>query len=147
MEQLQFDWINRILRAQKQMVEAYNHKIAAAAGRLGLTKPEADVLLCLANNPDCRNARDVVACRGFSKTYVSRAVDLLSARGYLAAEPCAADRRLQNLHICPAAAEAIRLLRHVQQGCFQQLMAGVPETEMEACQRLFARVMENIKLL
>lgn len=77
MDQIQFDQITQFLRLQKQIMESYDSYLSAAARRIGLTKPEADILLFLANNPQFHTARDVVALRGFSKTYVSKAVDLL----------------------------------------------------------------------
>ena len=144
MEQLHLDWISHILQVQKRTIEGYNRCITAAARRAGLTKPEADVLLFLANNPACRTARDVVACRGFSKTYVSRAVEQLAARGYVAVETSAADRRLQYLRLTESVAQPVGLLRRAQTAYFQKLLSGVSDGEITRLLRLFEQIQTNL---
>ena len=72
-------------------------RITAAAEEQGLTKPEADVLLFLANNPGRDTARDVAELRGLPKSQVSGAVELLAARGLLRRLPDQADRRVVHL--------------------------------------------------
>ena len=129
MEARPFDTLSAILRMQKRIVEAYQSHIAEAAGRVGLTKPEADVLLFLSNNPQYTAARDVVRCRGFSKTYVSRAVEKLIARGLLRSEVSAGDRRLQNLSLTAAAADPVCRLQQAQLAFFNRLSAGVTSRE------------------
>ena len=145
MTDAQFDQISAVLRLQKQVLNAYDACIAAAAQRTGLTKAEADVMLFLANNPQHTAARDVVRYRGFSKTYVSRAVEQLAARGMLVVEPSPADRRLQNLHLTAAAAEPVRRLRRVQLDFFARLNEDLPPEDVAAAQRLLRRIDANLR--
>ena len=63
----------------------------------GLSRAEVDVLLFLQNNPGCNTAREVVELRGMAKSGVSKAVDALVRRGYLAAAPDGRDRRVVRL--------------------------------------------------
>lgn len=136
----QFDQISGVLRLQKQVLLAYDACIAEAAERAGLTKAEADVLLFLSNNPQYNAARDVVRHRGFSKTYVSRAVEQLASRGMLVVEPSPADRRLQNLRLTPAVVEPVRRLRRAQLEFFTRLTEGLPQDDVAACHRVLARI-------
>lgn len=147
MAQLPLDQINGFLRLEKYVVSRYNHSIAQAAERLGITKPEADVLLFLANNPQHNTARDVVRYRGFSKTYVSRAVEQLMARELVSAESSEADRRLQYLHPTARSSMAVCALRRAQADFFARLCEGVTAEEAAALERLFTRVEDNLRRL
>ena len=141
----QFDRISGVLRLQKQVLEAYDDCIARAAARMGLGKAEADVLLFLHNNPQYSTARDVVRHRGFSKTYVSRAVEQLSARGFVTVEASATDRRLQHLHLTAAAAEPVRRLRWVQLEFFGRLAENLSADDAAAARRLLNQIDENLR--
>lgn len=140
MTDAQFDRISGVLRLQKQVLAAYDACIAASAQRTGLTKAEADVMLFLANNPQYNAARDVVRYRGFSKTYVSRAVEQLVERGLLLVEPSPADRRLQNLRLTAAAVEPVRRLRRAQLEFFGRLTEDLPPDDVAAAERLLRRI-------
>ena len=140
MTDTQFDRISGVLRLQKQVLLAYDACIARAAERVGLGKAEADVLLFLSNNPQYSAARDVVRHRGFSKTYVSRAVEQLAARGLLTVEASAADRRLQHLRLTAAAAEPVRQLRRAQLEFFSRLTEDLPADDVSAVRRVLGRI-------
>lgn len=140
MTDAQFDYISGVLRLQKQVLLAYDGCITQAAERVGLGKAEADVLLFLSNNPQYSAARDVVKHRGFSKTYVSRAVEQLAARGLLTVEASAADRRLQHLRLTAAAAEPVRRLRLVQLEFFGRLTEDLPADDVAAARRVLGRI-------
>ena len=140
MSETQFDRISGVLRLQKQVLLAYDVCIEDAAQRVGVTKAEADVLLFLSNNPQYNAARDVVRHRGFSKTYVSRAVEQLSARGMLVVETSPMDRRLQHLRLTAAAAEPVRRLRRAQLDFFAWLTDGLAEDDVAASYRVLGRI-------
>ena len=139
-----FEQICQFLRLQKQLGDQYDEWIARAGKRLGLSKPEADVLLFLVNNPQYNTARDVVANRALSKTYVSKAVEQLSERGFLRTEISDADRRLQFLRLLPAAAGQVQALRRYQMEFFQRLTDGLSPEDSAFLGRLFQRVQMNL---
>ncbi|MEG0780823.1 MAG: helix-turn-helix domain-containing protein, partial [Oscillospiraceae bacterium] len=89
--------ISDFLLLQKQLIDLYHGVIDRAAADCGLSRPEADVLLFLHNNPQYNTARDVAEYRGVSRAYVSRAVELLLGRGLLRVEVHPTDRRYQLL--------------------------------------------------
>ena len=145
MDQIQFDQITQFLRLQKQIMESYDSYLSAAARRIGLTKPEADILLFLANNPQFHTARDVVALRGFSKTYVSKAVDLLAGRGLLETETSAADRRMQVLRLTKSAVQPARILQRAQSAYFQALGSGITSEEAAVLLRLVQHIQDHLR--
>lgn len=145
MEENQSHRISRFLQLQRRITVQYDRSIAAAAERLALTRPEADVLLFLVNNPAFHTARDVAAYRGFSKTYVSKALEGLAARGLVTAEADPTDRRVQNLRLTPEAARPARALQAAQQAFFLRLTAGASPEDAAALERLGARIEKNLE--
>lgn len=139
--------ISEFLRMQKQGLHRYNRKIEEAAHRLGMTKPEADVLLFLANNPQHNTARDVVQYRGFSKTYVSRSVESLTHQGLLTAVQSATDRRVQYLHLTERASLPVQMLRQTQREFFHFLTEDLSDEEMAVLGRVFTKVNHKLNLL
>ena len=139
--------ITKFLRMHKQAIQAYNRHIEETAHRLGLAKPEADVLLFLANNPQHNTARDVVQYRGFSKTYVSRSVESLVRQGLLTTVQSAADRRVQYLHLTERASLPVRLLRQSQKEFFHFLTEDLSDQEVAMLERVFQQVDHKLSLL
>ena len=63
--------VTSIIKSTRRVRDQYDAAISRAAHQCGITRPEADVLLFLYNNPTLNTARDIVYYRGFSKAYVS----------------------------------------------------------------------------
>lgn len=139
-----FDQTSGYLRLIKEVTGRYQSRISAAAAEQGLSKPEADVLLFLSNNPQYHTAREVVLHRGLSKAYVSKAVERLAERGFLTVTVSEADRRVQHLLLTAAAREAVYGLRRAQGQYFRQLTEGVTAAETAALERLMEQVWENL---
>ena len=136
--------ISRFLRFQKKLSKLYEEHFAAAAAQCGLSKPEADVLIFLANNPEYHTARDVAIYRGLSKAYVSRAVDQLQRRGFLQVETQAEDRRFQNLLLKEAAARPAQSLQDAQERFFTWLTQGIPAESAQIALDVMDQLMKNI---
>lgn len=69
--------ITEILYSVKNINDLYYNLSVKVANECGITKPEADILTFLNNNPSCDTAKDIVKLKGFSKAYVSKAVEPL----------------------------------------------------------------------
>ena len=139
--------ISRFLQFQRQCAQIYAQRMGLAAESCGLTRPEADVLIFLANNPAHQTARDVALYRGFSKAYVSRAVDALQKRGLLWAETSPSDRRFQTLRLTEAATEPVEILRRAQETFAAQLTRGIPPADSAVALGVMARMMDNVASL
>ena len=147
MESRKFQYINSMLRFQRKAAAAYDACIAEASSKVGLSKPEADVLLFLANNPSCSTARDAAKYRGFSKTYVSRAVERLIARGFLRSEPHPTDGRVLLLHMTGDASQTVRQLQMAQMSFFDRLFVDITSEDRLRVMQLCAKLEENLEWL
>ena len=139
--------ISRFLQFQRQCAQIYAQRMGRAAESCGLTRPEADVLIFLANNPTYQTARDVALYRGFSKAYVSRAVDALQKRRLLQVEPSPTDRRFQTLCLTEAAAEPVAVLRRAQETFAAQLTRDIPSADSAVALGVMERMMDNVASL
>jgi len=122
----------------------YERTLAEAAGRCGLTVPEADVLSFLRENPGFDTARDVALYREVSRTYVCKAVEALAGRGYLEIAQDKADRRLQHLSITEQAKEAAELLHEAQFAFYGRITEGLAPEELLAMLDAIARCAKNL---
>ena len=123
-----------IIRSGRGVREAHDAAIARAARRCGITRPEADILLFLNNNPELNTARDVARHRGFSKAYVSKAIEPLTQRGLLSICTDPRDRRRQLLTIT-GGADIARQLSQEQQRFLSAMARDIPEADLEAVLR------------
>ena len=67
----------------KKIRDYIDSEIEKCAKEIGITKPEADVLIAITLNKDINQGRDVAKLKGFSKSYVSKAVAKLLDRGFI----------------------------------------------------------------
>lgn len=120
---------------------AYNTVCKPLCQELKLPQTAFDILMFLANNPDCKTASDIVEYRHIKANLVSINVDKLVTDGYLERRPVEQDRRKTEL-VCTAKAQPIiERGRAVQQHFFEGLLNGIDEPTRQA----FARTMEIIQ--
>ena len=105
----------------------------------GLTRNEIDVLLFLSNNPGYDTARDIVELRALSKS-----VDTLTRRGFLAGEQDRHDRRCVHLTLQSAAGQAVQDAQQAQQDFVLQLYQGMTPEEEQALNRALSRLVKNL---
>jgi len=143
MKEYQFD--GNFLYYVRLIKRLHEDTLAAAAKRLGLTLPEADVLCFLRENPEFDTARDVALYRGVSRAYVSKAVESLASKGYLAIRPDGEDRRFQRLAITERAAGAAEALHEAQFGFYGRVTEGLTEGEMAVLLSLIKKCAVNVE--
>jgi len=122
----------------------YEKLLTEAAGRCGLTLPEADVLSFLRENPEFDTARDVALYREVSRAYVSKAVEQLAARGYIEIARDKADRRLQHLIITYKAKDAADILHDAQFAFYGRVTKGLSQGELSAMLAAMERCAGNL---
>lgn len=121
--------VTSIIKSTRRVRDQYDAAISRAAHKCGITRPEADVLLFLYNNPTLNTARDIVYYRGFSKAYVSKAVDPLIRQGMIDMTTDPSDRRRQLLSIS-GGAEIAEKLRAAQAEFMRVITEGIPQSEL-----------------
>ena len=112
--------------------------------RWGLTQLEIDILLFLANNPECDTARDIVEKRHLAKSHVSVGGDALAGRGLLERQMREGNRKTIHLRLTEAAAPIVEEGRAVQRQYGEMLLAGFSEEERKALFRMLDRIGENV---
>lgn len=139
------DWdsmLTGMIKYSRAIRLTYDEEITKAAGECELTRPEADVLLFLRNNPELNTSRDVAYYRGFSKAYVSKAVEPLLRKGLISMRTDESDRRRQLLTIT-GGAEIAERLRSVQMDFWYKLTRGIPQSELDAFMSINRAMCEN----
>ena len=140
--------VKQILHNSFVLKKAYESRWTAISEKYAFTLVEIEVLGFLANNPELNTARDIVRYRQIAKSHVSKAVDNLTARGYLRSEPAAEDRRCNRLTVTAEAEEAVQAIRLTQCGFAAALLEGITDEERAQLAAISDRITANaIKLL
>ena len=111
---------------------AYSAVCKPLCQELKLPPTAFDILLFLANNPDCKTARDIVEIRKIKAKLVSVNVDKLVQEGYLERRTVQDDRRKQELHCTERAQPVIVRGRALQNAFFERLLAHTDAPMREA---------------
>ena len=120
--------------------QAYSAVCKPLCQELKLPQTAFDILMFLANNPDCKTARDVVEIRHIKANLVSIHVEKLVREGYLERRAVQGDRRKTELLCTEKAQPVIVRGRAVQEAFFARLLKNTDEPTREA----FFRTMEII---
>lgn len=132
-----------LLRVIRQFRRYYDRQFEALLASAGLSMREMDVVLFLANNPDCDTAREVSELRGLAKSQVSAAVDLLAERGFLCRRPDQTDRRVVHLALTDQGTTLARAGQRIQSACVDTLLSGLTQAEAEQFQTLLEKVLSG----
>ena len=111
---------------------AYSAVCKPLCQELKLPQTAFDILMFLANNPDCKTASDIVEIRKIKANLVSVNVDKLVQEGYLERRPMEGDRRKTQLLCTEKAQPIIARGRAVQEAFFDRLLANTDEATRKA---------------
>lgn len=125
--------------------QLYSRKIGEAASPYGISKTEADILLFLCNNPGFDTARDIVNIRGIAKSYVSKSIEILVQKQYLATSPDVKDRRITHLRLTEESDAALVNLKKAQEEVFTLITKDIPEARKKEVRLAFQQIAKNIK--
>lgn len=123
---------------------AYDLLCKPLCNELGIPRSAFDILLFLANNPQCKAARDIVQKRRVKPNLVSVNVDRLVNMGYLERKAVPGDRRKIELVCTPEADEAIERGRAFQHDFQTRILEGVDESDLEVFRRVIDTVDGNL---
>lgn len=123
--------ITKILYSIKHINDLYYNLSIKAANECGITKPEADVLAFLYNNPFCDTAKDIVKLKGFSKAYVSKAVEPLLEKELIIIEIDKDDKRCQHLKLTDKSEPIVKKLNSMQIKFIDKITEGIDKKDIE----------------
>lgn len=136
--------VTSYLKFQKKTSSFYNIIMLRACEEVGISKPEADILCFLANNPDLNTGIEISMYRGLSKAYVSKAVDLLVRKNLIISSTNSSDRRSQYLSLTEDAAVFISPLLFAQKKFWDTVFLGIDEKEKQMLADITTKVTANI---
>lgn len=139
------DNVSELLYFFKKIKDEYDKKIEEAALEIALTKPEADLLLFLSNNPSYNTARDAVVYRGFSKAYVSKALNSLYKKNYISLKQDVVDKRYQHIFINENIINKVKILQNTQEKEFQEHTKNITEEEKKLFIEIINKMFKNKK--
>ena len=134
------DFISISTKAMK----AYETFCQPVCKKYQLSQTSFDVLMFLANNPECNTARDICEIRGIRTGIASVAVDLLVKSGYIQRQPDASDRRITRLILTEKSEEIVQSGRLSQREFGMQMTAGISKEEMDAYMKTAQKFRANI---
>ena len=139
------DNVSELLYFFKKIKDEYDKKIEEAALEIALTKPEADLLLFLSNNPSYNTARDAVVYRGFSKAYVSKALNSLYKKKYISLKQDVVDKRYQHIFINENIINKVKILQNTQEKVFKEHTKNITEEEKKLFIEIINKMFKNKK--
>lgn len=105
-----------------KLLDVYNQLCRPLCQQTGIPQTSLDILMFLKNNPQYKNAADIVKIRGIKANLVSIHVERLVQEGYLERREVPGDRRKTEL-ICTRKAELsgdrdVRFRKHLSKPYF-----------------------------
>ena len=131
-----------VLSAMSAFSEAYSNACKPICRELGLPQMAFDILMFLANNPDCSTAKEISRYRGFKENIISVNVNKLVNEGYLRRQEDQEDRRKVRLFCTEKAAAIIRKGRELQERFIRRMLDGLTPEEL----RIHRSCLETIAL-
>ena len=122
--------MNPTIEISFKTAQAYSAMCKPLCQELKLPQTAFDILMFLANNPDCTTARDIVEIRKIKANLVSVNVDRLVQEGYLERRAVAGDRRKTELLCTEKAQPIIQRGRALQEAFFARLLNGIDEARL-----------------
>ena len=139
--------MNSGLEFAQKLSLAYESQCKPLCRKWRLTQTALDILLFLANNPECDTARDIVEIRKIKANLVSVNVNRLVERGYLERQAVAEDRRKIRLVPTTAAQPIIEAGQTMQAAFGAALVQNVTAADQAAFQRAMAEISKNMDAL
>lgn len=136
--------MNQGLEFAQKTALAYHTVCRPLCRKLGLPQTAFDILMFLANNPDCRTASDIVEIRHIKANLVSVNVERLVREGYLVRHTAENDRRKIELACTPLAQPVIEQGRDMQDAFFKRLLSGMDEAAQTAFFKAMAVIDRNM---
>lgn len=138
------DDVNKIMKyliIGKYIHNKYSELIINCSKKFNISKCEADILLFFNNNKKYCNAKDAVKLRHVSKSYVSKAINLLLKKGYIKIIPDEKDKRYQEIVIDESVRKIVDYLKFKQIEFMRILKKDINEND----EQIFLKVLDQME--
>lgn len=139
--------MNNSLEFAHKTALAYSAICKPLCNELQIPQTAFDILMFLANNPDCTSARDIVELRHIKANLVSVNVDILVREGYLLRCEVEGDRRKTRLSYTDKALPIIERGRQAQSLFFEKLLSDVDEQTRESFFSAMEMIEKNLDVI
>lgn len=119
-----------LFNSARRFMDTYQIFMQPLYEKMHMPPMALDILMYLANNPECATARDVCQRRGFKPGIVSFHVDKLVLTGFLERCEVPSDRRKTRLVCTEKAQPVIEKGREMQRDFALRLLSGVSDEEI-----------------
>ena len=127
-----------------KLLDVYNQLCRPLSQQTGIPQTSLDILMFLKNNPQYKNAADIVKIRGIKANLVSIHVERLVQEGYLERREVPGDRRKTEL-ICTRKEEHVwRQGCEIQKTFIETLFSGVPAESRKIFEQVMEQTEENL---
>ncbi len=118
-----------------------------ALSDFGLTDASWRPLIHLGRLGDGARQNDLARSLGIEGPSLVRLIDRLEGASLLERREDPTDRRAKTLHLTPEGARLVARLQGVVGDACGALIEGLPEEDLDACARVFARVLERAEAM
>jgi len=136
--------IGRFMFMLKKSRHQFEHDLKECGHKHGISGAEASVLLFFGNNPDFNNAKDAVCFRGYSKAYVSKAINDLEHRGFIKVIEDDKDHRYQHIVINDRAQDTLKDLQDIQLKSMSFMKKNIDSKDFDTFMKVVDQMADNL---
>ena len=136
--------IGKFMFLLKKSRHQFEHDLRVCGHTHGISGSEASVLLFFGNNPDFNNAKDAVCFRGFSKAYVSKAINDLEKRGFISEVEDEKDHRYQHIIIYDKAKDTLIDLQEIQLKSMSFMKRNIDKKDFDTFMKVVNQMADNL---
>lgn len=133
-----------LLTIRLALKRLYDHEMSPIMAQYDLTRMELDVLIFLQNNPGCDTAAEIVQLRMMTKSHVSKAVEHLTARGFITQARDVKNRRRIHLSLTDSATPVLTRAQEAMERVNAIMNEGVSPEDAAILARVMDRISQNI---
>ncbi|MFJ6215599.1 MarR family winged helix-turn-helix transcriptional regulator [Streptomyces sp. NPDC092296] len=119
------------------------HDRQAALAGVGLSRPDAHLLLALESGAGACRVGDLADRLLVEASHVTRQVARLQARGLVERSADPLDRRARRVVITPQGTEVLARLHHANRALLEQVLHGIDDPDLATTARVLSRIVER----
>ena len=123
-----------------QIARRWRARLDARIAEYGLTEARWLALLAISRGGDGMTQKGLAASLLIEGPTLVRTLDWLEGQGLVERRESPQDRRAKTLHLTAAARPLIHRIEVAATGVRAEILAGIPESELEACLAVLERV-------
>lgn len=136
--------VEEIISLNKHSKKVFDDKMLSISKKYDMEISEVLTLLFIKNN-GITSACDIVKKHGYSKAYVSKAINSLIEKEYIAIENNLNDKRIQNIIILDKSNEILKDIDESRKECENILEANLSTKDLEDFKNIINKIIINSK--